>query len=352
MVVKSKKITKMKNLKSIIALMLIAMMMSCSNQDWEFDDYDSQLAFFPHQTPARTLILGNYDQGLNENDNRHRFEIGVKMSGVYENLKDRKVHFEIDGSLLNSAGNVQALPASYYTLESISPITIPAGSTKGVIEVQLHDAFFDDPLSFGPSQTTNWVIPLLITDVEELDGILVGTSPMESPDRLNPADWDTQPMDYTLFGIKFMNKFHGRYLRRGVDQMSDGATSIDNIYHAEYVERDEVTTVLTSGNKKVIVENIVRRGDSPSPGSVVMELSFDDADNCTIGSAEGDPYSVSGTGKFVEGGDMWGGKARDVIYLDYTYTDEANSETHSVKDTLVVRDRMAVFERFAVELVD
>lgn len=352
MVFNSIKNTIMKNLKNIIALMMIALMMSCSNQDWEYDDYETQLVYFPYQTPARTLILGNYDQGLNENDNNHRFEIGVRMTGVYENVKDRKVHFEIDGSLLNSAKNVKALPASYYTLESLSPITIPAGSTKGVIEVQLHDAFFDDPLSFGPAQSTNWVIPLLITDVEELNGALVGSSPLESPDRLNPADWDVLPMDYTLFGIKFMNKFHGRYLRRGVDQMSDGSTSIDNVYHAPYVERDEVTTVLTSGNRKVIVENLVRRGENPSPGSVVMELSFDESDNCTIVSAEGDSYSVSGSGKFVEGGDMWGGKARDVIYMDYSYTDVANGETHSVMDTLVVRDRMAVFEEYALEIVD
>ena len=128
-----------------------------------------------------------------------------------------------------------------------------------MIEVKLHDAFFDDPLSFGPAQSTNWVVPLLITDVEELDGTLVGSSPMENPDRINPADWDVVPMDYTLFGIKFMNKFHGRYLRRGVDQVNDGSTTIDNVYHAQYVERDEVITVLTSGNKKVTLENIVRR---------------------------------------------------------------------------------------------
>lgn len=342
----------MKNLKNIIALMLIILMMSCSNQDWEFDDYETQLAYFPYQTPARTLILGNYDQGLNENDNNHRFEIGVKMSGVYENVKDRKVHFEIDGSLLNTVRNVKALPASYYTLETLSPITIPAGSTKGIIEVQLHEAFFDDPMSYGPEKTTNWVVPLVITDVEELDGALVGSSTQESPDRVNPADWDVLPMDYTLFGIKFMNKFHGRYLRRGLDQMSDGTTTVNNVYHAKYVEKDEVTTILTSGNEKVIVENLVRRGDSSSPGSVVMELTFDDSDNCSVASAEGDPYNVSGTGKFVEGGDMWGGKPRDVIFLDYSYTDVANSETHVVKDTLVVRDRMAVFEEFALELVD
>ena len=134
--------------------------------------------------------------------------------------------------------------------------------------------------------------------------------------------------------------------------MSDGTTTVDNVYHAEYVERDEVTTILTSGNKKVLVENLVRRGDDSSPGSVMMELTFDDSDNCSIASAEDDPYNVSGSGKFVSGGDSWGGKARDVIYLDYSYTDAANSETHAVKDTLVVRDRMAVFEEFALELQD
>jgi len=42
---------------------------------------------------------------------------------------------------------------------------------------------------------------------------------------------------------------------------------------------------------------------------------------------------------FVKDGDMWGGKKRNVLHLAYSYTDPATNELHTVKDTLVVRDR-------------
>ncbi len=121
-------------------------------------------------------------------------------------------------------------------------------------------------------------------------------------------------------------------------------------YHAEYVVRDELASLQTTGMDKVRYENIVGRADNSSPGDVVMELSFSEDNTCTITSYKDDPYNVSGTGKYVEDGDTWGGKPRDVIYLDYTYTDADNVETHSVKDTIVLRDRAAVFEEFKVEL--
>jgi len=81
-----------------------------------------------------------------------------------------------------------------------------------------------------------------------------------------------------------------------------------------------------------------------------MELTFNNDKNCSISSAEGDPYKVSGSGQFAEEADEWGGKPRDVIYLEYTYTDAANNETHTVSDQLVIRDRAVVFEELDVEL--
>jgi len=89
-----------------------------------------------------TLIQGKYDLGLNENDNNGRFEIGVIMSGVYNNTKDRRVHFEVAPGLIDvnqldgvNSLNVQVLPPAYYTIEQSSPVTIPSGSTKGRIPV-------------------------------------------------------------------------------------------------------------------------------------------------------------------------------------------------------------------------
>jgi hypothetical protein len=331
----------------IVALFLfMGLLSSCENQDWEFDDYKYQLVYFPYQTPARTLLLGNYDQGLNENDNNHSFEIGVVLSGVYENKVDRKVHFAIDKSLLDTVANVMALPAKYYTLETISPVTIPAGSVNGRIKVKLRDAFFEDSLAFGLEETTNYVIPIVLTGVENVDSIASGKAAVANPVRVISSDWEVAPLDYTLYGIKFKNKFDGRYLRRGVDILGDGAVNLDtSVYHAKYIEWDEIVRVTTKGSKQVELQQPIRRGQAGTAGSITLKLLFDDNGVCSVSGLGVNPYNVSGTGKFVEGGDSFGGKPRDVIYLDYQYVDfNQNGETHAIKDTLVLRDRNAMHE--------
>jgi hypothetical protein len=337
--------------KLILFLMVLLGFAACNNQENEFEDFGSTACYFPFQRPARSIILGKYDLGLNENDNNHRFEIGITMGGVYENTEDRQVYFELAPQLLEGYDSiVKVLPASYYTIETASPVTIPAGSFKGRIMVQLTDAFFEDTLSFASLNQVNYAIPLLITGVENLDSVLSGKPLVDDPSRLVATDWEILPKDYTLYGIKFINKYHGIYLRRGVDAMttSGGSTTYNN-YHAEYVERDELVTVTTTGLPSVELSNIVRRGSEDSPGSVNMELIFDANGNCSIQSFKDDLYNVSGTGKFVENGGFWGGEERDAIFLEYSYTDAANNETHVVNDTLEVRDRNVVFEEFVLE---
>lgn len=336
---------------------MLLSIMACENEDSIVEDFGSTSVFFPFQTPARTLVLGDYDLGFNDNDNNGRFEIGVVMSGVFENKTDRRVFFELAPELIDTIAlgidsiNVQVLPASYYTIEQQSPVTIPSGSVSGRIPVQLEDAFFDDPLSFAGVNETHYVIPLRITDFEELDSLLTGVPIVDNPIRINPDDWNPQPKDYTLFGIKFMNEYQGIYLRRGADVMTNGAGEVTTSeYRAEFIERDELTNLTTTGRSNVSYINRVRRGELNSPGDVSIELLFSSDDTCTVVSSGDDPYNVSGSGRFVEDGDEWGGERRNVIYLDYTYTDAVNSETHAVRDTLVIRNRDVKFEEFTVEL--
>ncbi|MFG6686814.1 DUF5627 domain-containing protein [Mariniflexile sp. HNIBRBA6329] len=373
-------------LKIIIIFAVVLGFMGCENQDIEFDDFGSTSVYFPFQMPIRTLILGEYDLGFNDNDNNGRFEIGVTMSGVYENKKNRLVYFElapelIDATLLGvDSVNVQILPSAYYTIEQSSPVTIPTGSIKGRIPVQLTDAFFDDPLSFAGDNEVHYVIPLKITDYEELDSLLTGVSLVDNPIKIYSDHWKTQPKDYTLFGIKYMNKYQGIYLRRGEDKVvgtsqkftvATGNTETTNIntstiYKAEFVERDELTPVSTAGRNKAISTNLVRRGGIPSNSTVSLELTFNNNEEITITNADANSNVViTGSGKFVKDGDQWGGEKRDVIYLDYQYQDvevveelvfgQVRSRTtvdlmHTVKDTLVIRDRNVKFEEFTVQL--
>lgn len=323
---------------------------ACTNQDPGFEDYGTSAVYFPFQTPARTLILGKYELGINDNDNNHRFEIGVTLAGVYENLADRKVHFELDNSLFSDATNVKTLPPSYYTIETESPVTIPAGDLKGRITIQLTDQFFNDTLSFAPVNEVNYAMPLVITQIENIDTVLSGVPLIAEATRVKAEEWDILPKDYAVFGIKFINKYHAMYLRRGVDVMTNAANeTVSNVYHDQYVERDEVVMITTTGKNAVELSNMVRRGSEASPGDVNIELLFDEGGNCTIQSFDGDAYNVSGSGKFVENGGTWGGKEHDALLLQYNYTDLANNESHQVTDTLVVRDRNVIFEEFILE---
>ena len=357
--------------------------MSCENQVFVSDDFGSESVFFPFQTPVRTILQGDFDLGFNDNDNEGRFEIGVVMSGVIENKEDRRVSFELAPELIDAMAigvdsvNVQALPESYYTIGE-SPIVIPAGSIDGRVSIQLNDAFFDDPLSFAPFGEVHYVIPLKITQIQNLDSLLTGIPIVDNPIRIKDADWNPAPKDYTLFGVKFMNKYSGVYLRRGEDNVvgtstfddlsgQPETTSIDttSVYRAEFVVQDELAPVVTSGRNSATVFNRVRRGAIASNSEVALELDFSDNGDITVSSAEGEPLVVTGTGRWVEDGDEWGGERRNAIYLEYQYRDvEVVSVTsfgslvsqttvdllHTVRDTLVIRNRDVKFEEFVLEL--
>lgn len=381
-------------LKLIVVVAFVFSVIACENQENDFDDFGSTSVYFPFQTPVRTLIQGKYDLGFNDNDNNGRFEIGVVMSGVYNNDINRRVHFELAPDLIDAAAlgvdtvNVKILPASYYTIEQESPVTIPSGSTDGRIPVQLSDAFFDDPLAFAEFEEVHYVIPLRITDYEELDSLLTGVPLVDNPIKIRDEDWDPLPKDYTLFGIKFINKYDGIYLRRGEDAavgFNESVTVFENgnptetvsevidgstVYRAEFVVQDELLPLATAGRSKVTTTIDVRRPGIATDLQLSLLLTFNDNEEITVSNA--DPNSniiVTGTGSFVEDGDEWGGESRDVIYLDYQYVEQDVEVTqnlvfgnlistttstfelnHQVNDTLVIRDRNVRFEEFVVDL--
>jgi len=369
----------------IIIFALALSIMACENQEIEVEDFGTTAVYFPFQTPVRTIIQGDYDLGFNDNDNNGKFEIGVRMAGVFTNETDRLVHYELAPDLIDAAAlgvdtvNVKVLPSSYYTIEQTSPVTIPSGATDGRIPIQLQDAFFDDPLSFADFGDVHYVVPLKITRVEKLDSILSGVPTVQNPIKIKADDWNPAPKDYTLFGIKFINKYHGKYLRRGADRIvgtsevftaSTGITETVNIdttsvYRADFIVQDEVVDVFTSGRNSTTVTNRVRRGKIPSEDNVTLNLDFDSSENITITNDQGSKFTVTGTGQLVEDGDEWGGEKRNVIYLEYQYSDVQVVEetffgqvtkritidlTHTVNDTLVIRNRDIKFEEFIINL--
>lgn len=328
--------------KILLILTVITGMVSCENFDIVHPDYDYTSGYFPYQFPVRTLVLGDYIYD-NSNDNAHKFVISVAMGGVYENGKDRVFDIEVDNNLCNSilfqAGGdpVKALPSNYYTLSSTSKIIIPKGKLNGGIEVQLTDAFFNDPLAIK----NTYVVPIRLKGSTDVDSILVGSSPNPTADPRVASQWNVAPKNFTMFAVKYINEFHGTYFHYGASTVKN-ATNVavdDSTYSKPFVENNSTSKLVTSGRNQVTLttnfHSVVMTGE------VKMVLNFN-GNNCTIAAAEGSPYTISGTGEFKSKQYNWGNKERDGIVLNFTVSNGVN--TYTANDVLVARDRGVVME--------
>ena len=358
---------KLKNYIYGIALGALSLTyVSCYNADKEFSDYEKgTTAYFAYQYPVRTLILGNdiYDNTL---DNEHKCRIWATMGGAYGG-RDAVVDVAIADSLCNhlwfvdEGGNasypVTPLPSSHYQLLANN---IPYnGDTRGYVEVQFTDAFFSDPKS-----TENYyVIPLLMTGQTGFDRILTGT-PREglTPARNNTEDWDVLAKDYVLYCVKYINPWDAKYIRRGVDNVTEkGNTttvvrkdfSLVNTDLEHYTENpvnqnDEVCGITTKNMTQAIFP--VSFKTSSASISCNLILTFN-GNQCTI-STDDENVTASGSGEFIVKGTekseykdyQWGSMngqpvQRDILRLAYNVDFTDKNIQVSTTDTMVVQTR-------------
>jgi hypothetical protein len=324
----------MKQTKYIMLAMLILALIACKNDDVNFPDFDYRTVYFAYQTPVRTLILGEDTESDNRIDNEHKCEIKATTGGGYSNPNNIVIRYAVDNSLVENlyfkenGRKVYAMPVTYYNL-STDQLEIPSGQDRGGVQVEFTQKFFNDEHALE----NNYVIPLRMTHVEGADSILHGK-------------------DYVLYCVKYINPWHAKYLRRGVDvivgKSGNEVLTKTNTRHAEYVEKDEVVSLTTSAYRSVkLTLNAKDKEGLNIPYTVV--LVFDEENNCTITSDDSESYRISGTGKFVEKGDKnsWGNHDQNVIYLDYTV--ELPQLICHTMDTLVVRNRGVVMEEFTPE---
>lgn len=331
--------------KILILLALFTGLIACENFNQEFPDYKFNAVYFPYQYPVRTLVLGD-DIFDNTNDNNHMFLISATIGGLMKNTLNRVLSIEVDESLcdnvnFNTTDTIRLMPPSYYTLSPNSTLTIPSGKLIGSIEVHLTDAFFNDPLAIR----LNYVIPIRITGTDDADSVLSGLSLKPTPDPRIVSDWNILPKDFTMFAVKFVNPYHGTYLHRGTTVTKEIATNTvvnTQVQHKPYIVDDEVWKVATSAKNQVLYTGNLR--STQLPGPLKMYLNFTDDGNCTITDA-GSAFAVSGTGEFVNNGDEWGDKKRNVIHLTYTATNGVYTLTAT--DTLVIRDRGITMQTYS-----
>ena len=232
---------KIMKIRILYVLALMFLSYGCENSENEFDDFDTQNVYFPIQYPVRTISLQEDSRVDNTIDLEHAFSIGVTVGGLRSNDKNRTVGIALAPELVTNAyigaEPVLLMPSNYYTLSS-NEIIIPKGSLTGTVRVELTDAFFADPMSTA----TNYVIPLVITN-SNTTGILSGVAAngVVDPDRRISADWEAGflPKDFTMFGVKFINKYHGKYLQKGQDDTLDGLNGnvvSSAVYNTKFIE--------------------------------------------------------------------------------------------------------------------
>ena len=339
---------------------------ACYNADKEFPDYEGgTTAYFAYQYPVRTLILGN-DIYENTLDNAHKCQIWSTMGGAYGG-RDATVDVVVDESLCNNlyftdeGGNAAApvlpMPTSYYQLLSNA---IPYnGQPRGYVEVQFTDAFFNDPQAIA----NTYVIPLRMTKVTGIDSILVG-KPREglTPARTNSGDWEILPKDYVLYLVKYMNPWQGKYIRRGVDNVTEkGNTttivrkdfSLMNTDLEHYTEKpvnqnDEICGITTKNMTQANFPVSFKTSGASITCNLILTFN---GNQCTI-STDDENVTATGSGEFIEKGTeraeykdyQWGSLngqpvQRDILRLAYDVDFTKNNIQVSTTDTLVVQTR-------------
>ncbi|WP_187264404.1 DUF5627 domain-containing protein [Pontibacter beigongshangensis] len=328
---------------------LLAILTSCENQEWVYPDYEYQTTYFAYQYPVRTITLGEdiFDTSL---DNQRKFQIMATTGGVYDNKKEVTIGVTIDNTLSNNllfnpnGADIKTMPASYYKLTS-DKIVIPSGKLIGGLEIELTPEFFADPQALK----NTYVIPMRMTSVENADSILSGTPLVAHPNRVVAGDWSVAPKDFVLYAVKYINPWHGFYLRRGKDVIvgKNGNTSLNQtiVREKQYVENDEVVK-LTTQSLTQLEYPVIYKDPEGSNINVKLTLTFDEQGNCVVSSTSTD-YSVTGSGKFVKKGEKnsWGNTDRDALYLDYKV--DFNHMQITSTDILVMRNRGVTMETFS-----
>ena len=339
---------------------------SCYNADHEFPDYEGgTTAYFAYQFPVRTLVLGNdiYDNTL---DNAHKCQIWSTMGGAYGG-RDAYVDIVVDESLCddlyfvdeggNPADPVLPMPSSYYNLAS-NQIAYN-GDSRGYVEVQFTDAFFNDPKAIE----NTYVIPLLMTGVKGIDHILTGRPfDGQAPSRTNTDNWSVLAKDYVLYCVKYMNPWQGKYIRRGVDNVTErGKTTtvvrqdfslvnsdLERLKENPVNANDEVCGITTKNMSQAIFP--VSFKTSGASLSCNLILTFD-GNKCTI-STDDENVTATGSGEFIAKGTkmpeykdfQWGSNngepvQRDILRLAYDVNFSKKNVQVSTNDTLVVQTR-------------
>ncbi|WP_211316527.1 DUF5627 domain-containing protein [Niabella yanshanensis] len=301
---------------------MATLVLACNkNADTDWPDFDYTSVYFSYQAVGRTITFGKEELIDNALDNERKVEIKAALGGTRDNKANVSIGYAVDESLLQNkyfddaygGGKMVLLPSTHYNFLS-DQMKIPAGSILNGVQVQFTDAFFADPDAIK----SHYVIPLKMVSVQNADSILSNKN-------------------YVLYGVKFVNKWHGNYLRRGKDNVTYAdASTATVVRHAQYRKDDELRK-LSTVSLQAINFPITYKDKTGTNVQCTLRLTFDNSGNCTVTSATAG-VTASGSGSFKENGETMDGKQKDGLYLNYQVSAPGINSVTTL-DTLIIRDR-------------
>ena len=318
MELKLKKKTDMKKLLAFIIL-AIALVSCYSNY---IVDFTYTAIYFPNTIDVRTFVVG---EGM-------KFDVGVALSGVHKNVRDRKVTYTLDNTLITPAilSSMQTsslawikgpslpvaallpLPGSYYTITDPANMVIKAGTWEGGVTIR----------------------PDSVTFLNDSLKTIVSTYVM--PFSLLTADADTILLSKknNVVGVKFENMLFGNYWHGGSALVNRPAKADTTIVYRSAVNDPAVKiwTLTTFGPSTLYTNGYFNQTTAKNEMKLVLK-----GNTVYVSAATGSTFTIASDGASSYNRPLLLQNRK--IFLKYKYTDAGSGYTYHCSDTLIFRNR-------------
>jgi hypothetical protein len=315
-------ILNMTIMKKFLLIIVLFLAMTSCYKDYILD-YDYDGVYFQYQTDVRTFVVG---EGM-------KIEVGVTLSGVRDNVKDRNVSFVLDGSLVTAemlaifkaasqayikdpVSTVTAfkqLPTNYYTISNPNTMVIKKGWYMGSVVIRPDSATFLGDLA---TKVATYVLPFRITAAD--------------------ADTIVATKNYAVIGLRYDNMLFGKYWHGGVALVNRPSKSDTTIKYPASVNMPEtkIWTLTTYSPNSLYANGYLDQGGSANNEMLLTKNGND----IVISSATGAKYAITPDGASIYNNPKLLQNRK--IFLKYKYTDTASGYIYHCTDTLTFRNRL------------
>lgn len=288
--------------KLVSILTIFGSFISCQFDDYN-DVYGTTGVYIVNQDYNRNLIVG---EGL-------KLGVGVTLTGLLNNNKERIVSFKVDSTLLDDITGKTLLPPDYYSLEHPNQIIIPKGSFAGYLSVNIDSVKF---LTDSKALTGEYILPIRIVNAM--------------------PDVDTIPENksFIRISLSYFAKQFGNYHYSGeLDKYMGGVLYQSIQYSHNPNDKESYRYLETIGPTSFRVTANSKNPDDPLQGiSFIINIPLDGSE-VTLQPDPNSQFIVNISGSCTYDAD------NRKFHLEYTWKDKEGANCFVVED-LIFRNRI------------